>query len=105
MSNVELVIKDDEVISIFVVGTAPMSAEYADGNIVLNCDFTFDGISDIVLKSIELDGKELDISEYDVAVEGQVITVTPNDALEAGEYTVTLTLNKVATKALFTVAE
>lgn len=105
MSNVELVIKDDEVISIFVVGTAPMSAEYADGNIVLNCDFTFDGISDIELKSIELDGKELDISEYDVTVEGQVITVTPTAALEAGEYTVTLTLNNVATKASFTVAE
>ncbi|MBQ7821117.1 MAG: hypothetical protein IJ391_02405, partial [Clostridia bacterium] len=104
MSNVEFVIDDDKVISIIVLGNAPMTSEYAEGKITVTCGFEFDGISDVEFKSLEKDGEKLDISEYGITREDKIITITPSAELEAGEYTLTFMLNNSTTKTTFTVA-
>lgn len=103
MSNVEFVVDDDQIISIFVLGDAPMSASYADGVITVDCDFSFTGITSVSLRSLKKDGNTLNVSEYTLSREGSVITITPSSELEAGEYTLTLKLNNGSSEVTFTV--
>ena len=103
MSNVEFVVDDDQIISIFVLGDAPMSASYADGVITVDCDFSFTGITSVSLRSLKKDGNTLNVSEYTLSREGSVITITPSAELEAGEYTLTLKLNNGSSEVTFTV--
>ncbi len=103
MSNVEVIIDDGKVISVIVLGDAPMTAEYNEGAIVITCDFSFDGIGAIRAKSLKKDGENVDITGYEIARVDNVITVTPKTALEAGDYKLTLELNDKSVPVEFTV--
>lgn len=105
MSNVEFVLDENKVISIVVLGEAPMSAEYDGSVITIDCDFAFDGITSASLKNIKKDGVKLDTTGYTFSRSGNVITVTPASVLEAGEYTLTVNLNDSTSTVEFTVAE
>ncbi len=105
MSNVEYITDDGKVTSIIVLGEAPLTASYDGSVISVTCGFELDGISRISMKSIRLDGKSLDINDFAMERSGKDITITPDDALEAGDYVLTLNIGEGTSSVEFTVAE
>ena len=105
MSNVEYITNDGKVTSIIVLGDAPLTAEYDGSVISVTCGFELDGISRISIKSIRRDGKSLDINDFAMERSGKDITITPDNALEAGDYVITFNIGEGTSSVEFTVEE
>ena len=105
MSNVEYVTEDGKVTSIIVLGDAPLTASYNGSKISVTCGFELDGITGISMKSLKLNGKTVDITDFNMNRSGKDITIIPDEALAAGKYQLTLNIGDGTSSVEFTVAE
>lgn len=105
MMNVEYITSDGKVTSIIVLGEAPMSASYDGSKINVSLDFELDGITSVSMKGLKHNGKAVDITDFTMNRSGKDITITPDEALTAGKYELTMNIGGGTTSAIFTVAE
>ncbi len=105
MKHVEFVAANGEIRLMIETGDPSFRAEMTEEGIAITPDFDLTDFRDATLSvtGLKKDGEAVKIDGMTIGIEEGVILAKPTDALEAGEYVITFTVNSKNGSADFTV--